>query len=131
MSECLPPGFTHSAIDSIPSGLTDIALSCSFSPLLSALAVHIVGVNRSINGVLLRSVNGDSSSTSASKTLDCNDDNDYVEEDSNNDNVLYTLFVPVQTAEDIRWNGMSLTLNGAMDILGEFSNSVIKKQRTL
>ena len=86
MSECLPPGFTHSAIDSIPSGLTDIALSCSFSPLLSALAVHIVGVNRSINGVLLRSVNGDSSSTSASKTLDCNDDNDYVEEDSNNDN---------------------------------------------
>ena len=86
MSEYLPPGFTHSAIDSIPSGLTDIALSCSFSPLLSALAVHIVGVNRSINGVLLRSVNGDSSSTSASKTLDCSDNNDQVKGDCNNDN---------------------------------------------
>ena len=62
---------------------------------------------------------------------DNNNNNNNTNEDSNNDNVLYTLFVPVQTAEDIRWNGMSLTLNGAMDILGEFSNSVIKKQRTL
>ena len=34
------------------------------------------------------------------------------------DDFVYTLFVPQQTAEDVRWNGRSLSIEGALGVFG-------------